>query len=100
MLAQLLLRFVLAGLFFFFFSVQSGLSLGLGDIKFSKLRQVYGQKELGALLKRTQARKENMDALERWFQEPKATMSGSRERNREKWSEEEDPVLLEKAEYM
>ena len=27
-------------------------------------------------------------------------MSGSRERNREKWSEEEDPVLLEKAEYM
>ena len=41
-----------------------------------------------------------MDALERWFQEPKATMSGSQERSKEKSSEEEDPVSLEKAEYM
>ena len=52
-------------LFPFFSSVQSELNLGLGETKFSKLRQVYGQKELGALLKRAQARKEKMDALER-----------------------------------
>lgn len=41
MLCQLLLRFVLA--VFLLFSLQSGLSLGLGDYKFSKLRQRCGQ---------------------------------------------------------
>ena len=69
-MAQLLLKFVLAG-FFFFFSVQSGLNLGLGDYKFSKLREEYGQKELGALLKGLRLGKKTWMPWRDGFRSPK-----------------------------
>lgn len=58
------------------------------------------QKELKALLKRIRARKENIETLERWFQEPKDMMPRKLGKvSKEQRSEEKHPVLSEKAEH-